>query len=473
MSEKKSDSNGETVGHNTGLLADTGSKGATGLDLGLSALLDSLEGTPAHDSSASGSSSITDDRYHYYKSLTEAEAFSQLVRVTEEDFNKWGEGDLLARLFWIRANSRHGDFPRNMLAISLQKLIFDCTEKVSELSSEEEVLVDIRLAVGDISDQLDDSPELRKKILATYNDFVEAVEPSDSAAVVEDEPGQCPEPELPKDPWIERLFESTREGVSKYGVSALRGIILVFLPCFAYMLWVEFDRSGISTPLYHYIFGEDRGSQGLRVWHRTEFERVWRGVTRVASLQTPEVVRVKHLGDLEGLSYTFDEIGLKDTAPREEKPVTTASTKATSFDPQIKSSARPVVMGSNSNVTIRDSRARPVVDTSGPIEPYMVEPEPDRSRDDGQSRFPRRRNFVTEHFSSIRESGPPSRSDYYRIDVDTSVFSRPNLSARRLSDLSRGDRVLVEDDSGAWLTVRSKEGNIGFVSKRDAVPDWR
>lgn len=480
MSEKKADSNGPVVG------SSSESKAGAGLDLGLAALIDSLETQAAEDTSAAvgasgsdsielvGSSAIGHDRYHYYKSLAEAEAFSQLIRVTEEDFNKWGEDDLIARLFWIRANARCGDFPRNMLGLSLQKLILDCTARASDVSRQDEIPSDIRLAVGDISDQLDGSPELRKKILASYNDFVEAINPPDDGPAVEEDLDELPE--TPGGKGSKRVVDLVQDSLAKYGRSTLRGLMLVFLPCVVYMVWIEFDRRGVSTTLVNYVYEEDQGNQGVNVWHRIEFERVWKGVATVARLQTPELPRVKRLGDLEGLSYTFDEIESKAPSPRGDAAPATSIDQVSSGS-QTQSNVAPVltngiVTSGNANVITGGSRALPVVDTSGPIEPYMVEPEPDRTQDGRGARFPRRRNFVTEHFSSSRGS-ERSRSDYYRIDVDTSVFSRPNLSARRLSDLSRGDRVFVEDDSGAWLTVRSKEGNIGFVSKRDAVPDWR
>jgi hypothetical protein len=71
-------------------------------------------------------------------------------------------------------------------------------------------------------------------------------------------------------------------------------------------------------------------------------------------------------------------------------------------------------------------------------------------------------------------SGPsPARrtteSGVYETTQATAVYESPSSSARVVSQIGRGTRINVVNTAGAWLEVRSRQGNPpGFVRSADA-----
>jgi hypothetical protein len=115
-----------------------------------------------------------------------------------------------------------------------------------------------------------------------------------------------------------------------------------------------------------------------------------------------------------------------------------------------------------------------IVDTTGPVETVMVEPELEAIQTPAYGgEFPRERYFVTRGRSDEQQKAgwkePVSEpGDYYEIRIPTFIFEHPSLSSYRIASLEIGDEVLGKEVMGRWIKVVSHQGGVGFLPVNDA-----
>ncbi len=193
------------------------------------------------------------------------------------------------------------------------------------------------------------------------------------------------------------------------------------------------------------------------------------GFVRESSLPEQEqaaVIPRDPVGDLNALFYSIEP----------NTPNTSAGSPGLSNSAQSAQQANDSASGggvqvANSAPAATGSAPKPKdrVDTSGPIEGQEYRSGVDRSG---------ARPGVTD--PQLPSAGGPSRKQprspfdpqsgetVYRVVARVNVVATPSYRGTVIGRLQPGDEVLVDGRSGAWLKLRSRRGNEGFILAQDA-----
>lgn len=113
-----------------------------------------------------------------------------------------------------------------------------------------------------------------------------------------------------------------------------------------------------------------------------------------------------------------------------------------------------------------------VINTSTPVEP------PNFPRFESPATKPQRESertidqgFVKDFPGKKPGAGSFGTEARYRVLAPTRVISSPSIRAELITELRAGDMVVVEGQEGSWLRLRSKNGDLGYILRQDAVPD--
>lgn len=499
-SDQSDDTNGYVNGnsknqttHNVsnGLIVDAngGDVDCVTLDLGITDLIEELE-----RSIKNGASSLKDfsfsERGTYYSNLVVSGAFLQLLNAVESDLKEHGEGDILARVYWIHARHALGDFPISMIGLALDRVIRQLVEVLSSTESVDDLEVDVRAAlsglkkvVSPVTASLNESPALCASIAEVYEELQkkEAVLNNQSettsnkslvageldiANVSERSKGNVAAP-VKK---IIASFYNVFNSVLFHSLS--KGILLFFSPLLFYIFWTYDDPNGIASRALSWL-GNDikqvqinlRGDNSDDTWlPPPKVKDLERLLSSQAVFLLPPFTRLQRVEKLQQISYTLETLENKHKLEQQKvvEPPVTATEIPTIVNKEPTVLNKPTVSAGKLEV----------VDTTGPIEPFIVEPEvePEKTPSYGGG-FPREKYFVT---GTRVERNPSERSnkeepgDYYEIRVPTYIFEHPSLSAYRIVALEVGDEVLGQEVVDRWLKVKSNKGEIGYIPVNDA-----
>jgi len=127
---------------------------------------------------------------------------------------------------------------------------------------------------------------------------------------------------------------------------------------------------------------------------------------------------------------------------------------------------RPASVGAPSVPT------KEVIDTSSPVEPRNFPKfEAPAGKAPNESERKIDQEFVKDFPGKkpgVASFGTEAR---YRVLAPTRVISSPSIRAELITELRAGDTVVVDGEEGSWLRLRSKNGDLGYILRQDAVPD--
>ncbi len=249
--------------------------------------------------------------------------------------------------------------------------------------------------------------------------------------------------------------------------------------------WVQGNEPLLRTDLL--------GSDDQAAWLPPDGARRWKALEQnKGGLILPVLARIEKLEGLQEISYSLEglssaagPVGIAAASGANNSAVTNSDGSVSNSDTtsnevrnseadnEVVGTVRKQVLPALAPKVAVKSGVLEVVDTSGPVEPEVVEPElePDQTPGYG-GEFPRERYFVTQGRSSERgartrvSSSEPG--DYYEVRVPTFIFEHPSLTSYRIAALEVGDEVLGKEIVGRWIKVVSLNGGVGFLPVNDA-----
>jgi len=491
-----------------------GARSPSTLDLGISDLILELE------RSLKGGISQLDlpfsERGRYYQNLVASGAFEQLTRAVDADLSEHGEDDILSRVYWIHSRLVLGTFPRGMLGLALNRVIRQITEilhrynlaMVGSPAESEGINVDIKVSISAfptlvplVVASLEDSPELILSIREAWEDLQKTAAPLKAVDSSVDEDVDDTEPTrgilLLLSSFYLALIESGREYLNNPLVfSFCKGLFLVLSPLLIYSLWSQSQPGQGGSQVFNWVLGREPlvpnallGSDDI-AWLPQSMTQRWKDIEgQKAAPILPVLVRLEKLEGLKEISDSLEASMLLDPLT----PISMAKViKAAVTTNDALASQTEVVEVARTQIIPAALLPSPAVknglletvDTSGPEEPFVVEPElePDQTPAYGGG-FPHERYFVTRGRTDIPQANIPQaavpqtnrrktvqrdQGDYYEIRVSTYIFEHPSLTSFRIAALEVGDEVLGQDIIGRWLKVVSYRGDVGFLPAKDA-----
>jgi len=295
-----------------------------------------------------------------------------------------------------------------------------------------------------------------------------------------------------------RKLDGCRAWFDQDGVHGFcKGLFLLLSPLLIYALWSQSRPGGVGSQALNWIQGQEPLIRlellGPRdeIWLPPDGTRRWKELeVQKAALVLPVLARIDKLEGLQEISYSLEgKRGAQEivsSTPTMEPALGVTSGSAlpnvdkpeTSTLPQTDSDVVTTARNQVVPVGLAPGEAGKaggldVVDTSGPVEPEVVEPEvePVQTPTYG-GEFPRERYFVTRGRSEESAKGmkvsPEEPGDYYEIRVPTFIFEHPSFSSFRIAELEVGDEVLGKEIIGRWIKVVSYNGGTGFLPVNDA-----
>lgn len=169
------------------------------------------------------------------------------------------------------------------------------------------------------------------------------------------------------------------------------------------------------------------------------------------------------VGDLNALFYSIEPA---TPAPSSDTGRELNSSQSSQRGTESGSGGGPQGGASTAGASAPAAKPKDRVDTNGPVEGSEYRSGVDRgaagsSRQPPPARGPDRR----------QPPGPfdrPSQGTVYRIIARVNVVGSPSYRGAVIGRLQPGDEVLVDDRVGAWLKLRSRRGNEGFILAQDA-----
>ena len=107
------------------------------------------------------------------------------------------------------------------------------------------------------------------------------------------------------------------------------------------------------------------------------------------------------------------------------------------------------------------------INTQGPVEPKEVREALLRPPEREPNIMDLAKPAGRRQLERPADTGP----GVYRIVARTDVLSRPTYRSYRVAILEVGDKIQVDEDMGAWLRLRSRNGRPGYILAQDAVRD--
>lgn len=168
------------------------------------------------------------------------------------------------------------------------------------------------------------------------------------------------------------------------------------------------------------------------------------------------------MGDLSALFYSIEPAA----------PTAAAGGQAQAADPQPPGTTTAADQASGPAASTAPALPKPKerINTDGPVEGEEYRSGVDRSASGaGQvNQAPGARLPGSQQ--GISPFDRPARGDVYRVLVRANVVGSPSYRAAVIGRLQPGDEVLVDGRVGAWLRLRSRRGNEGFILAQDAEP---
>jgi hypothetical protein len=453
------------------------------------------------------------ERGRYYQNLVVSGAFEQLSRIVDSDLAEYGENDILTRVYWIHARHVLGTFPGGMLGLALDRVIRQINDLLDTKAGSDgrshraaEMDGDIKAAATALATlvplmvkSLSDSPELSASIQGAWNELDRTIKQEKAGSSLTDEELSPQRKQQGAGQTFSHVSSHAREWWNRDVIHGFcKGLFLLLSPLLIYALWSQSRPGGVGSQVLNWIQGQeplirmDLLGPTDEVWLPHDGSRRWKELEeQKVSLILPVLARVDKLEGLQQISYSLegnsaaDGIGTAAPVPKDNAHLVSAqkdqsntavaeSSRNNQVDGDVVSSARnQVVPAALIPAAQGKSAGLDVVDTSGPVEPEVVEPELEPAQTPGYGgEFPRERYFVTRGRTDERGKGAKgsfeASGDYYEIRVPTFIFEHPSFSSYRIAQLEVGDEVLGKESIGRWIKVVSYKGGVGFLPVNDA-----
>jgi hypothetical protein len=473
----------------------------------------------------SGFGLMFSDRGRYYQNLIESGAYEQLSRAVDSDVSEYGENDILTRVYWIHSRLLLGTFPCGMLGLALNRVLRQVVELLKTTTPAEvespttgALNSDIRAATSALGtltplviNSLSDSPELVLSIQEAWDDLTEVIAPPQIVNTINDDDQGSKLLKQSSWPALSATIEKGQIWASDPAVHGFcKGLFLLLSPLLIYSLWSQSRPGGVGSQVLNWVQGReplvrtDLLGPNDEAWLPPDGAQRWKAVElQKTNLILPILARIEKLEGLQEISYSLEasrgaegSLGsdnLIKTLPaihtsagsttahslvaNDEK---TGLPKNSQADVGVVEEVRKQVLpaalasaGAAPNVKARVG-GLDIVDTTGPVETVMVEPELGAIQTPAYGgEFPRERYFVTRGRSDEQQKAgwkePVSEpGDYYEIRIPTFIFEHPSLSSYRIASLEIGDEVLGKEVMGRWIKVVSHQGGVGFLPVNDA-----
>ena len=412
------------------------------LDLGLSDLLSSVVEKPeavAPAPEVSGSApareagAISSSNGSPYAQLKDSGRWQEIIAIAERSLT--GERGAESSLWWVRGHLGALSMPVSLLVAPFERVArelatapvdAECRQLLEETAG---IMLDRLQQVGEREQVLSFQALLRDLQVAAISGelgkhrhtWTLAAESSTLAVAIPPLPGQVPQVSRRRAPRL-----------------AIVLVLLLFFVGASLALW-EIRESLFSTPT------------------ALAFE----GFVRDPSLPEQEQAAVlprDPVGDLSALFYSIEP-----PTPAASGDSAGASSNAQSGQRAGDTAAAPDVQPGNA---VSASKPKERVDTSGPLEGPEYRSGVDRGAGGASRQSP------SAGGSDRRQ--PPGPFDrqvqgkVYRIVARVNVVASPSYRGNVIGRLQPGDEVLVDGRVGAWLKLRSRRGNEGYILAQDA-----